>query len=452
MAKNLFSILLTSALLNPYSSPSLAIGGWVETTKPNVLAQGESPFSDIAGHWAESCILDLEQQGIVDGDYEDNTFRPNAEVNRSELAIFLSRAFPTADKIREPERFVDIPSNYWARSAIQDAYEKGFISSYILGVFNPTIVVSRLQALTALTQGLESQGLGENLEDLTAEVLPTLLDDVSHLSADQQEIVVKGIANQLVVNYPDLRQFRPGAPASRAEVAALICQAVIQTQETAAISPEYVVRFDSAQTPEPLAEQTPETIPKIESSSQADSNQADPKPLDASDQEISQETELQEAALDPSPENTNSQSNPLDSEELDVETEDVETENATENETENRAEPYQVAKAVITETVEAELFLRSRAEFRHNREVRLRITREGVVRFDQVVLLVPRSGQVSANLLELRVEDLDNDQEPEVILDLQVPNLQTAEQQDQPFDYALIYRYNLIQQKYVPFE
>ena len=54
-------------------------------------AEGSHPFGDVvSGHWAENYIDVLYQTGITTG--SDGKFRPEDEVKRDELAVFISRA------------------------------------------------------------------------------------------------------------------------------------------------------------------------------------------------------------------------------------------------------------------------------------------------------------------------------------------------------------------------
>jgi hypothetical protein len=49
-------------------------------------------FTDVAGHWAEAWIEQLAEEGITSG-YPDGTYRPNNNVTRAEMAVFLVRTF-----------------------------------------------------------------------------------------------------------------------------------------------------------------------------------------------------------------------------------------------------------------------------------------------------------------------------------------------------------------------
>ena len=53
-------------------------------------ADGESNFTDISGHWAESEILRAAQLGWIQGD-PDGRFRPNAPITRAEAMTIINR-------------------------------------------------------------------------------------------------------------------------------------------------------------------------------------------------------------------------------------------------------------------------------------------------------------------------------------------------------------------------
>ncbi len=53
---------------------------------------GSHPFTDVSGHWAETWIEQLYDEGITAG-YPDGTYRPADNVNRAQMAVFLVAAF-----------------------------------------------------------------------------------------------------------------------------------------------------------------------------------------------------------------------------------------------------------------------------------------------------------------------------------------------------------------------
>lgn len=57
----------------------------------NVL---ESGFKDVENHWARGSIIYAIEKGYASG-YEDNTFKPNEKVTRTEFVSFLNNFFKT---------------------------------------------------------------------------------------------------------------------------------------------------------------------------------------------------------------------------------------------------------------------------------------------------------------------------------------------------------------------
>ena len=115
-----------------------------------ISALAETTLQDIENHFAQPCINSLLEKTIIFGDYESQTFRPNAPVTRAEFAVIINRAFPDTKIVRDSMKFVDIPQDYWAYDAIQKSYKMGFLSGYIGKTFNPTLKITRWQVLAAL--------------------------------------------------------------------------------------------------------------------------------------------------------------------------------------------------------------------------------------------------------------------------------------------------------------
>ncbi len=194
----------------------------------------QTSFSDIQGSWAQSCITELSQRGIISG-YPDGTFRPNAAVTRAEFAALVGKAFPNANRIRSATQFVDVSSNSWAYSAVSFASQTGFLSGYPGGVFNPSQNIPRAQVLVSLTSGL---GYAP-----TQPVQATLasFSDASSIPGYAQTGIAAATEKRLVVNYPNVQYLNPNQFASRAEVSAFLCQALAGTGQIAsAIPAQYI--------------------------------------------------------------------------------------------------------------------------------------------------------------------------------------------------------------------
>ncbi len=204
-----------------------------------ILAQ--STFNDVQENWAESCIAQLSNQGIISG-YPDGSFRPNAPVNRSEFAAMVGKAFPNANRTRNAVQFVDLPSNYWANNAIKEAYQTAFLSGYPGNVFKPNQNIPRSQVLVSL-----ASGLNYSPNQTATATLNANFADASAIPSYAQSGIAAATEKRLVVNYPNVKQLNPNQLASRAEVAAFLCQAKFGPEQ-ALIPNQYIAGAASSQT------------------------------------------------------------------------------------------------------------------------------------------------------------------------------------------------------------
>lgn len=192
---------------------------------------GSSTFADIEGHWAKPYIEALATKGIISG-FEDATFRPREAVNRAQFAVIISKAFsPTAQ--RPAMNFADVRNNFWAYQAIQTAYRGGFLSGYEGRAFRPQQEITRVQALVSLASGLKLSAGDRGLL--------SLYKDAAQIPSYAVPAVAAATKEKLVVNYPQLDLLNPNQVATRADVAAFVYQALVNSGRAEAIPSPYVV-------------------------------------------------------------------------------------------------------------------------------------------------------------------------------------------------------------------
>ncbi|MEH1823011.1 MAG: S-layer homology domain-containing protein [Nostoc sp.] len=209
------------------------------------VAQQTTTLSDVQGNWAQSFIEPLIARGIIRG-FPDGTFRPDQPVTRAQFATMLQKGFPKPT-VRNAVQFVDIPSNYWANDAIQAAYKTGFLEGYPNNIFNSEQNIPRVQILVSLVSGLN---LSTNTT--TPKDLNTYFQDASLIPDYAREQVAAAIQNRLIVNHPDVQVLNPNQVATRADVAALIYQALVKDGTLPALTTsetvtQYVVEYKPPQ-------------------------------------------------------------------------------------------------------------------------------------------------------------------------------------------------------------
>jgi hypothetical protein len=192
-------------------------------------------FTDVPQNlWARPYIETLATRGIVSG-FPDGTFKPGGSITRAEYATLLQKAFEQNPKSEVPN-YKDVSANFWALPAIEETVATGFLRGYPGNSFRPNQPLTRVQAIVAL-----ANGLGLNATDATPEVLKAY-QDANRIPNYAQAPVSAATKAGLVVNYPNPKILNPNRNASRAEVAALVYQALVRSGKVEPVASEYVVK------------------------------------------------------------------------------------------------------------------------------------------------------------------------------------------------------------------
>jgi parallel beta-helix repeat protein len=199
---------------------------------PEGSPTGQPTFSDIQGNWAQAYIEALAKRNVISG-FPGGVFLPNDRVTRVQYAAIISRAFSPAPR-RSRIEFKDVNASFWGYPFIQTAVQGGFMSGYPEGDFRPDQPIPRVQVLVALASGL-------NYGNGSSAVL-SRYQDASGIPTWANGYVSAATQRQVVVNYPTLAQLNPMREATRAEVAAIVYQALVNAGKAEAIPSPYIVK------------------------------------------------------------------------------------------------------------------------------------------------------------------------------------------------------------------
>ncbi|MBD6617091.1 DUF1565 domain-containing protein [Komarekiella sp. 'clone 1'] len=207
-------------------------------TSPYIVnPQVDTPsFTDIVGHWAEVFIRALVSMDLTHG-FADGSYQPDKPMTRAQYAALVAVAFNPTPKRPAPD-FTDVPQNFWAYKALQIAASGGFVSGFSDRTFRPDQNVQRLQVIVSLVNGL-----GLSTTDNNA---LKVYSDRQAIPEYAQTAVATATQQRIIVNYPDPKLLEPSRPATRAEVAAMIYQALVAIQRTPAINSPYIVLHSSS--------------------------------------------------------------------------------------------------------------------------------------------------------------------------------------------------------------
>ncbi|MHC5598552.1 MAG: DUF1565 domain-containing protein [Nostoc sp.] len=190
----------------------------------------ESPSSELDGHWAEAFIQALISMDLTHA-FADGSYQPDKPMTRAQYAALVVIAFNPFGKISAPD-FTDVSKDFWAYSAIQIAASGGFVAGFSDRTFRPDQNVQRLQVIVSLVNGL-------GLPAVDSDILEVYSD--RHTIPDYARKAVATATQQgIVVNYPDPKLLLSSRLATRAEVAAMVYQALVAIGRTSAIKSVYV--------------------------------------------------------------------------------------------------------------------------------------------------------------------------------------------------------------------
>jgi parallel beta-helix repeat protein len=197
-----------------------------------VAGEGQSTFADVQGNWAAAYIEALAKRNIITG-FPDGSFRPDDPVTRAQYAAIINKAFAPAPKQAAIE-FSDVNPSFWGYQPIQTAVTGGFLRGYPEGVFRPNQRIPKVQVLVALSTGL-SFPAPTDFSTLS------LFQDAGAIPDYARSAIATATQRRIVVNYPSVGLLQPNREATRAEVAALVYQALVTSGKAQAIASPYIV-------------------------------------------------------------------------------------------------------------------------------------------------------------------------------------------------------------------
>jgi S-layer homology domain len=210
-------------------------------TKPQPSETTETPsvptvaFQDVPKeYWAYPFIEKLSSKKLIAGVTEDN-FEPDRPITRAQMASLLDTAFDSQPQQNKTASFKDVPSKDPAAKDIQKAIQKGFMRGYSKDSFRPQENISRYQVLVTLATGLNLKPTREPKQILNN------YQDADRLPAWAANQVAAAAEKGLIVNQSNPNLLDPEKPATRAETAVMIYQALSNLGQIEKKSSEYIM-------------------------------------------------------------------------------------------------------------------------------------------------------------------------------------------------------------------
>ncbi|HZD60019.1 MAG TPA: S-layer homology domain-containing protein [Anaerolineae bacterium] len=178
-------------------------------------------FSDVKrGDWFELYAGDLINWDIIEG-YPDNTFKPNALVNRAEFTALVVRCAGPIKPSTEP--FVDVEKSDWFYPVVASAYNLGLINGISEDRFAPLDKLTREQAAV-----ISIKLAGLPVDTGSSEINGWLQGfvDRDKIAEWARPAVAASIKYNLMNGYPS-NTLNPTGSITRAEASALIHRLVL---------------------------------------------------------------------------------------------------------------------------------------------------------------------------------------------------------------------------------
>jgi hypothetical protein len=207
-------------------------------TKPKAgkAKVGPVKFSDVPDkYWARPFIVALVDRKIF-ADSTDNKFRPDEPMTRAELARLIQRMSDDKEPIRKAIDFKDVKDKSPVAPAIDHTVKTGYLKGYPNNEFRPDKNIPRIEVITALASGLNLKQSAKASKTLQ------LYTDRAKVPKWAVDKVASATEAGIVVNHPKRTLLQPNRTATRAEVAAMIYQAMAKKGQVPAKASEYVVK------------------------------------------------------------------------------------------------------------------------------------------------------------------------------------------------------------------
>jgi hypothetical protein len=171
--------------------------------------------------WALESIAACLEAGVVQG-YPDGEYRPDRDVSRDQMAVFISRAMVAGDGAvpdgpAEPT-FPDVPSDHWAYNYIEYAAANGVVAGYPNGYYRPRYNVSRAEMAVFVARAQGWVSLGDDMS-----TAPELFSDVP-AGFWAGTAIEACVTHEVVHGYPDGR-YRPKWHVTRDQMAVYVARA-----------------------------------------------------------------------------------------------------------------------------------------------------------------------------------------------------------------------------------
>ena len=210
-----------------------------EKTETAVTPETTRMPQDVApDYWAYPFVKQMREKALVPELAKNQEFDPDALITRASMATLVSQAFEEQPATESTKKFNDVSNKNEIAKDIDKAVSTGFMQGYSDNEFRPLENIPRYQVLVTLATGL---GLKPSKD---VDQILNQFDDSENMPDWAKQQVAAATEAGLVINPPSVQKgsLAPEKPATRAEVAAMIHQALVKTDKLEPLESEYIVK------------------------------------------------------------------------------------------------------------------------------------------------------------------------------------------------------------------
>jgi hypothetical protein len=197
------------------------------TETPTLEKPGKAKFfRDVPeGSAIAPYVAVMSSRGLISG--FGDTFKPDQPVTRAEFASMVTKSFEKA-RTKDKLVFSDVAADSKLLPAVDEAVQTGFMKGYSKTLFNPgqQIPMAQLQVALVTGMGLSAKDAGSALAKF---------GDAAEVPKWGTGQVAAAVEAGILL--PDAKVLEPNRPATRADAAILIHQALVKDGKLPAIKP-----------------------------------------------------------------------------------------------------------------------------------------------------------------------------------------------------------------------
>lgn len=170
-------------------------------------------FTDLAGHWAESYVMPLYENGIISGK-SANTFDPDANMTRAEFLTLALKVPSVPTPTLEPS-YDDVAESQWFAKTVGEAKKRNLIPDEMVSdnKFNPDQPITREEMTAIIVRLWDSFRNPLTPAELT-------FTDITAFSPWAKDAIAKAVTLGVITGNPD-GTFNPLGLATRAEASVI---------------------------------------------------------------------------------------------------------------------------------------------------------------------------------------------------------------------------------------